>query len=217
MASLEDFLRSTWGDGLRRHSSLDASGPVITKIGDDYMPSTALSTLAAFHNFRADVKIHRAMRMTMIGLALPIIDLDMDWAVPEVSSSSEAHHLFIDLTTMGLQILITSEQNKINLHQKALEERNEVQAHVATEMSRLDKNASIPCKERVAAKLRLKEMQMQSDAVLRQTAQEMRDATLAIKLIRLRLADSMMGPNLWFLTGDGRVSSKHYLLSLTIA
>jgi Ca2+-binding EF-hand superfamily protein len=73
-----------WGDKTRRHASIEADGSQITKLADDYQPSTAISRVPAFINFFAEIKIVKCMRGTAVGLVVPTIELDQAWSVSRI-------------------------------------------------------------------------------------------------------------------------------------
>ena len=75
-------------------------------------PNHAPRQFAVFHTFSCDIKIHKAMRSTSLGLAMTSVSIDIPWQVPLLVHSQEASKLskLEKLKTAQSEMLIAHEQ-----------------------------------------------------------------------------------------------------------
>lgn len=193
MASRRNIHLGIWGDSSRRHASLKTDGDTVMKISHDFQPSSAISRIAGFHTFHAEVLVQKAMRGTAIGVALASIELDQPWCVPGILKKWEM-----------------TKQKELN-EAKIAQEKHRKESTKQIAMTGI---LGMTKEKRAATEFERKQAQLHADNVVLQAGQELREAQQAVLAIEAKLHDSF-GPRVWFFTCEGLLYAGEKLLAST--
>jgi len=221
-----------WGDKSLRHSSMEAKGPRMTKVADDFKSSTAISRVPAYVNFYAEVQIVRCMHGTAIGLVVPNLELDQQWyvsrlikkervmrqaelAAAQIELEADRDTALVDRPAPAAAIAESPDSQSQALEQKEIAskasagakmgERERVktqQADAAKERNAASKAAAAARRTQLACEHEIRQRAHELNCKVAQIRNLFKEVDFKINQMEAKLEDRW-GPRLWCLTCDG--------------